>query len=193
MRKGQSQRALGRLASLVIAGVVACAVVAAIAIAASNGSNASQAGLKDSASFGVVKLGSLPEFSMIAYSWGVSNSGSQVGGGGGGAGKANVQDLSFTKYTDANTVDLLKKVTTGDHYPTAVVTVTDPATSATLVYEMQDVLVTSDSLGGSVQSAGKPVSPTENVTLNFAKVTWTYTDAAGNSTSGSWNIAANTP
>jgi type VI secretion system secreted protein Hcp len=115
-------------------------------------------------------------------------------GSGGGAGKANVQDISFTKYQDVNTVELLKKVTTGAHYATAVVTATDPATSATLEYDLQDVLVTSDSLGGSGGGSGANASsPTENVTLNFARVTWTYTDAAGHSTSGSFNTATNTP
>jgi type VI secretion system secreted protein Hcp len=33
---------------------------------------------------------------VLAWSWGVSNSGSTHQGGGGGSGKVNVQDLSFT-------------------------------------------------------------------------------------------------
>ena len=194
MREGRAQRAFGRLGSLVIAGVVTSAVVAAIAFAATNGSNGSQANPsnnnKAGASAGQVQLGSNPgfSFSMLAYSWGVSNSGSTQVGGGGGAGKANLQDISFTKATDATTVELLKKVTTGGHYPTAVVTANE-ADGATLVYELQDVLVTSVSLGGS----GAETNPNENVTLDFAKVKWTYTDAAGISTTGSWSTATNTP
>ena len=37
---------------------------------------------------------------MLAWSWGVSQSGTMHIGTGGGAGKANVQDLSITKYVD---------------------------------------------------------------------------------------------
>ena len=40
------------------------------------------------------------EIDVLAWSWGMSNSGSAHVGGGAGAGKANVQDLSFTKYID---------------------------------------------------------------------------------------------
>ena len=43
------------------------------------------------------------EIDVLAWSWGVSNSGSAHVGGGAGAGKANVQDLSFTKYIDKST------------------------------------------------------------------------------------------
>ncbi len=194
MSRGKGQRALGRLGSFVIAGVVVSAIVAAIAFAASSRSNGAKAS-PNTAPFGHVQLGTTGvEFPMLAYSWGVSNSGSTQVGGGGGAGKANVQDISITKSQDVNTVELLKKVTTGAHYATAVVTTTDPATSATLEYDLQDVLVTSDSLGGSVGSSGPNASsPTENFSLDFARVTWTYTDAAGHSTSGSFNTATNTP
>src|SRR5687767_7717751 len=40
------------------------------------------------------------EIDVLAYSWGVSNSGSTQSGSGAGAGRANIQDLSFTKFVD---------------------------------------------------------------------------------------------
>ena len=40
------------------------------------------------------------EIDVLAWSWGVSQSGSFHQGLGGGAGKANFQDLSVTKYID---------------------------------------------------------------------------------------------
>jgi type VI secretion system secreted protein Hcp len=184
---GNSRGAAGRLGSLVIAAVVTSAVVAAIAFAASGGSPASHGnppGNPSNVPAGQVQLGNGPAFPMLAYSWGVSNNGSAQVGGGIGAGKANVQDIAITKATDATTVELLKKVTTGAHYSTVVVTATQPGTSAKLVYQLENVIVTSVALGGSGQS-----TPTENFTLNFAKVTWTFTDAAGNSTSGSFDTA----
>ena len=48
------------------------------------------------------------EIDVLAWSWGMSNSGSAHVGGGAGAGKVNVQDLSFTKYIDKSTPDLLR-------------------------------------------------------------------------------------
>jgi type VI secretion system secreted protein Hcp len=185
MRRGQGKRAFGRLGSLVIAAVVTSAVVAAIAFAASNSSQGTPPIDPGTVPAGEVQFGDGPAFPVLAYSWGVSNSGTTHVGSGAGTGKANVQDISFTKVTDATTVELLKKVTTGTHYPEVVVTATESGTSAKFVYELEDVIVTSVSLG----RAGGKGSSTENVTLNFANVTWTYTNAAGISTSGSFNAA----
>ena len=42
------------------------------------------------------KSGHKDEIDVLAWSWGVSNSGSAHVGGGAGAGKANIQDLSLT-------------------------------------------------------------------------------------------------
>ena len=180
---------LGRLGSLVVAGVITSTVVAAIALGASAG-NQSSASTKVSggASAGSLQLGTGQASPILAYSWGVSNSGSASAGSGAGAGKANVQDLSLTRAMDSTSVDLLKKVTLGTHYPSAVVIATSNASSATMKYELTDVLVTSVSLGSS---GGEKLDPTENVTLNFAKVKWTYTDAAGVVTFGQYDIAGN--
>jgi len=44
---------------------------------------------------------------VLAWSWGVSNSGTFHMGKGGGAGKANFQDISFTKYIDTASCPLI--------------------------------------------------------------------------------------
>jgi len=178
---------LGRLGTLVIAGVVTSAVVAAIAIGASSGSQAGASAKANTPPVGSLQLGSGPATPMLAYSWGVSNSGTTHGGSGGGAGKANVQDISLTRFTDPTSVDLLKNVTTGLRYPSAVVIATSSGTGTTMKYELTNVMVTAVSLGGT----GGEKQLTENVTLNFAKVKWTFTDAAGNTTFGEYDIAAN--
>src|SRR6201995_5361236 len=46
------------------------------------------------------------EIDVLAWSWGISNSGSAHVGGGAGAGKCNVQDISFTKWVDSATPKL---------------------------------------------------------------------------------------
>lgn len=109
---------------------------------------------------------------VLAWSWGVSNSGSAHMGGGAGAGKANVQDLSFTKYVDKSSPALLLACMKGTHYATADLIVRK-AGGTPLEYikiTLSEVLVTSVSTGGS----GGEDRLTENVTLNFAKVKFAY-------------------
>ena len=62
------------------------------------------------------------EIDVLAWSWGASNSGSAHVGGGAGSGKVNVQDLSFTKYLDKSTPDLLLSTCNGKHWETNVLT-----------------------------------------------------------------------
>jgi len=47
------------------------------------------------------------EIDVLDWSWGMSQSGSMHIGGGGGSGKVNVQDLSFTKYVDMASPNLM--------------------------------------------------------------------------------------
>jgi type VI secretion system secreted protein Hcp len=133
---------------------------------------------------------------VLAWSWGISNSGTTHQGMGGGSGKANVQDLSFTKYVDASSHALLGAVSTGEHFPTANLVVRKAAgKDAVIEYikiDMEEVLITSVSTGGS----GGEDRLTENVTLNFAKVTYKYTPqtptgAAGTPLPMIYDIAAN--
>ncbi|WP_306522727.1 type VI secretion system tube protein Hcp [Rheinheimera sp.] len=100
---------------------------------------------------------------VLAWSWGASNSGSTHMGGGGGAGKANVQDISLTRYTDAQSVALLKAVATGQHFPEVEIK------REGMRILLQDVLVTSYSVGGTTN---KKEVQTENISLNFSKVTY---------------------
>lgn len=109
---------------------------------------------------------------VLAWSWGVSNSGTTHTGGGGGAGKANVQDLSFTKYVDKASPALLLACMKGSHYD-EVNLIVRKAGGTPLEYlkiTLHEVLVTSVSTGGS----GGEDRLTENVSLNFAKVKYVY-------------------
>jgi len=109
---------------------------------------------------------------LLAYSWGMSQSGSFHTGGGGGAGKVHMQDISFTKYLDDASTALMIHCATGKHIPKATLTVRKaggaPGTPAEneVVIEMTKVIVTSVSMGGS----GGEDRFTENLTLNFAEV-----------------------
>ena len=114
---------------------------------------------------------------VLAWSWGISNSGSTHVGGGAGAGQANFQDLSYTSYLDASTAPLMKAVATGQHLATAFLNVRGSARSSSVEFlkiTLSEVLVTSLSTGGS----GGEDRLTQNVTLNFAKVKVEYQQVA---------------
>ena len=134
------------------------------------------------------------EIDVLAWSWGMSNSGSAHVGGGAGAGKVNVQDMSFTKYIDKSSPDLMLGACNGKHYDNALLTVRKAGEKPLeyLKITMTEVLVTSVSTGGS----GGEDRLTENITLNFAAVKVDYVEqtprgAAGDKPSMNWNIAAN--
>jgi type VI secretion system secreted protein Hcp len=122
------------------------------------------------------------EVDVLAWSWGMSNSGSAHVGGGVGAGKANVQDLSLTKYIDKSSCDLMLACCTGKHYTDATLVVRKAGTTPLeyLTITMSEVMVTAVSTGGS----GGEDRLTENVTLNFAKVKVDYKEQTATGTVG---------
>ncbi|NMG36007.1 type VI secretion system tube protein Hcp [Azoarcus sp. TTM-91] len=132
---------------------------------------------------------------VLAWSWGLSQSGTTHMGSGGGAGKVNVQDISFTKYVDASSHALIMACCKGTHYDDATLIVRK-AGDTPLEYikiTMKEVMVTAVSTGGS----GGEDRLTENVTLNFAEFKFEYTKQApkgGKDTTmtANWNIAENT-
>ena len=136
------------------------------------------------------------EIDVLAWSWGMSQSGTTHMGGGGGSGKVSINDLSFTKYIDASTNALVLACCKGTHYPEAKLTVRKAGDSP-LEYvklTMKEVIVTSVATGGS----GGEDRLTENVTLNFSEFKLEYTpqtDKGGGDAAkeAAWNIAKNEP
>lgn len=134
------------------------------------------------------------EIDVLAWSWGMSNSGSFHVGGGGGSGKANFQDLSVTKWVDVASPILQLYCANGDHFTKAVL-VCRKAGKKPLEYikiTMEKVMVTSVSTGGS----GGEDRLTENISLNFANVKYEYVqqkpDGSGEPAKNFiWKIAEN--
>ncbi|HYI83827.1 MAG TPA: type VI secretion system tube protein Hcp [Acetobacteraceae bacterium] len=134
------------------------------------------------------------EIDVIAWTWGMQQSGSRHLGGGGGSGKVNVQDLSFTKYVDKSSTDLMLFCCNGKHVKEATLTVRKAGESPVeyIKVKMSDCLISGVSTGGS----GGEDRLTENVTLNFSKVEVEYTpqkeDGSGDApaTMG-WDVAKN--
>lgn len=112
------------------------------------------------------------EIDVLAWSWGMTQSGTRHLGGGGGSGKANVQDISFTKYTDLSSPVLARMCAGGKHIKdgTMVVRKAGDKPLEYIKIKMTDILVSSYSFGGS----GSDDRITENISLNFAKVEYTY-------------------
>ena len=134
------------------------------------------------------------EVDVLAWSWGMSQSGTTHVGGGGGAGKVSVQDISLTKYVDKSSPVLMLSCCNGKHFKEAVLTVRK-AGEKPLEYikiTMKEVIVANISTGGS----GGEDRLTENVTLNFAEFKIEYVpqkpDGSGDAAvEAAWNIAEN--
>jgi type VI secretion system secreted protein Hcp len=132
---------------------------------------------------------------VLAWSWGLSNTGTFHSGGGGGAGKANFQDLTVTKYIDLASPNLMLYCANGKHAAKGVLTVRKAGENPLeyLKITLTNILVTGYSTGGS----GGEERLTENVTLNFAQVKVEYAaqdDKGGKSGTNdfTWKIDENT-
>jgi type VI secretion system secreted protein Hcp len=110
------------------------------------------------------------EIDVLAWSWGVAQTGTHSFGGGGGAGKANFQDLNFTHQLDKASTKLMNACATGEHIKDATLTLRKAGKEQQefLIVKMTDIIVTSvqPSMGGEV--------PTESVSLNYAKIEFDY-------------------
>lgn len=110
-----------------------------------------------------------------SFSWGVSNDGNMGRGGGGGTGKANFQDLHFTKQTDKSSPLLVKSAASGDHIKKAVLTARKAGGKAGQVeyfkITLEDVMVSSFTTGGNAGSSSIPV---DQFSLNYTKIKYEY-------------------
>jgi type VI secretion system secreted protein Hcp len=109
------------------------------------------------------------EIEVLSFSWGVANAANI--GGGGGAGRATFHDLSFTHAIDKASPKLLQACATGAHLKEGTITRRKAGKGQLeyLIIKMNDIIVTSVSLGDSSGGAGS-----ENVSLAFAKVDLEY-------------------
>jgi type VI secretion system secreted protein Hcp len=131
---------------------------------------------------------------VLAWSWGMSQSGTTHAGPGAGAGKVNVQDISITKYVDSASSFIQLFCANGKHIGEATLIVRKAGENPLeyIKITMSDIIVTSVSTGGS----GGEDRLTENVSLNFATVKFEYTPQLDTGAGGvvkdyTWKIAEN--
>lgn len=134
------------------------------------------------------------EIDVLAWSWGMSQSGSFHEGGGGGSGKVNINNLSFTKWVDISSPVLMLACSNGDHIPKAVLEVRKAGKTPLpyIVITLEKIIVSSVATGGS----GGEDRLTENVTLNFAKAAFKYVQQSDKGAEEAkkeykWDIEAN--
>ena len=134
------------------------------------------------------------EIDVLAWSWGMSQSGTTHLGTGAGAGKVNVQDISFTKYVDKSSPNLMQYCCNGKHFAEALLTVRKAGETPLeyLKIKLTDLMITAVSTGGS----GGEDRLTENVTLNFAEFKVEYTPQKKDGTGDAavtigWDVAKN--
>jgi type VI secretion system secreted protein Hcp len=136
------------------------------------------------------------EMEVLAWSWGIQQSGSTHSGGGGGAGKVNVSDISVTKYIDRASPSLMLGCCSGKHFKEADLAVRKRGANPLeyIKITMKQVLISSISpgFGGGVGDD----RPSETVTFNFAEFKTEYTPQKPDGSSDAsitiaWNIAEN--
>lgn len=130
-----------------------------------------------------------------SFSWGVSNSGSHAAGSGGGAGKASFQDLHCTANVNKASPVLMLSCANGKHIKKAVLFVRKQGKDQQEFYTvtLEDLLVSSYQSGDS--TGGNPV-PTDQFSLNFAKIKFEYKlqkadGSLGAPSTGTWNLKEN--
>jgi type VI secretion system secreted protein Hcp len=127
---------------------------------------------------------------IYSFSFGAANPTTIGAGGGGGAGKVSLGGFNVMKKTDGSSTALFQACCTGKHFPKAKVTLHkaggDDAVDY-LVYEFEKVFIESIQWSGS---SGGDDSPAESLSLNFGKVTVTYTPQTESGAKGSPTVAS---
>lgn len=136
------------------------------------------------------------EIEVLSWTWGMVQPGSAHSGSGAGAGKIDVRDLTFIKYLDRSTPNLIKLCCTGKHFAKATLVVRKAGGTPV---EWFRVVLTNGLVSGIKCGGGSGDERfTESVTLNFASFNVEYTPQSSDGRPmavipGGWNIATNSP
>src|SRR5262245_11332810 len=122
------------------------------------------------------------QIDLLSWSWGESNSGSSSEGGGSGSGKVNMQDFNFAMKINKASPALFKFCASGTHIKEGTLTCRRAGKEPRpyLSIKFTDCLVSSFQTGGS---SGDEV-PTDQISLNFSKIEYSYTPQKADGTLG---------
>jgi type VI secretion system secreted protein Hcp len=134
------------------------------------------------------------EIDLESWGWGATQSGTMQYGGGGGAGKVAMQDFHFVMRHSKASPKLMLACASGEHIKKATLTCRKAGKDQQefMKIEFSDLLVSSFQTGGSANG----IIPTDQVTLNFAKIEHEYKEqSADGSLKGpvkaGWDVKAN--
>ncbi len=130
-----------------------------------------------------------------SWSWGESQSGTHAAGGGGGAGKVAMQDFHFVMKVNKASPELMLACAEGRHIKEATLVCRKAGKDQQefLTVKMTDLLVSSFQTGGSGHS---DIIPTDQISLNFAKIHFAYKPQKADGTLDAavqtgWDVKAN--
>ena len=133
---------------------------------------------------------------LLSFSWGVIQPGRAAGSG--LAEKAQSIDFTYTHLLDKSSPMMLSASYSGRTIASALLEVCSSTGSKSRFYytTMSSVMVSSVKNTGNLSVTPIPNKPTEEITLNFAKVQWTYSavDSKGVISSpitGNWDLKTN--
>lgn len=130
-----------------------------------------------------------------SWSWGASQSGAHGAGGGGGAGKVSMQDFHFVMKINKASPKLMLACASGEHFKKATLVCRKAGKEQQefMKVTLSDLLVSSYQTGGSGHS---DIVPTDQISLNYAKIECEYKEQKPDGTLGGavkagWDIKAN--
>lgn len=135
------------------------------------------------------------QIQIDSWSWGETNSGTGASGGGHGAGKVVMQDFHFVMGMNKSSPKMLLACATGEHIRTATLCCRKAGgkQETFLKIKFEDVLVSSYQTGCSSHGG---TSPTDQISLNFAKIVVDYKEqkqdgTLGGTTSAGYDLKKN--
>ncbi len=148
-----------------------------------------------SAQGGYIKIGDIKGESVEAkhrdwiiiqsFSQGVSRQTSGATGAGRARSSATMQEFIVTKNIDMSSPKLMEAAVKGQIIPEVTLDLTASNRNSFYTVKMTNVLISSFSNSGACSSQ---CEVTEQVTFNFEKITWTYVDSRGGTTTSSYNV-----
>lgn len=135
------------------------------------------------------------QIDIESWSWGETNAGTGHAGGGHGAGKVSMQDFHFVMKINKASPKLMLACASGEHIKEGTLTCRKAGKEQMefLKVKFTDILISSYQTGGSGHS---DIVPTDQVSLNFAKIEIEYKEQKQDGTLGGkvgagWDVKAN--
>jgi type VI secretion system secreted protein Hcp len=130
---------------------------------------------------------------ILSYSHGLSQaaSGSRSSGGSATAERCNHQDVSIVKTLDKASPKLALFCCNGSHIKEVIIELCRAGGDKQkyMEYKLSDVIISSVRPGGSAQ--GGETLPLEEVSFNYGKIEWTYTEMDKSSGKPKGNVKSN--